>query len=245
MRFLKRVSVVTMLLSLTLSSVAFAAIQDVDTKQMQAIIKENAANPDFIILDVSPPAAFASNHLDGAISLPANDPNFESNLQNLDKNKTYLVYCHRMNWTPKAVAVMTKNNFNNLYVSTEGKAGWMQAGGNVVASGSYQVDTQQVMKLIAENKDNPKFVILDVSPEPAYAKAHIEGAVSMAARNPDFESKVQQLDKEKTYLVYCMGGRWTPEAISIMQKHKFSHLIAANEGLSGWMQAGNKVVSGQ
>jgi rhodanese-related sulfurtransferase len=234
-----------MLLSVALHGVAFAAVQDVDTRQMQAVIKENAGNPNFIILDVSPAPAFASGHLEGAISLPANEPNFEANLQNLDKNKTYLVYCHRMNWTPKAIAVMSKNNFTNLYASSEGKAGWMQAGGNVVASGQYQVDTQQMMKLVAENTNNPKFVILDVSPEPAYARAHIEGAVSMAASKPDFESKVQQLDKEKTYLVYCMGGRWTPEAVNIMQKYKFSHVIAASEGLSGWMQAGNKVVSGQ
>lgn len=245
MRFFSRLLAVTMLLSLALNSAAFAAVQDVDTKQMQAIIKENEGNPDFIILDVSPAAAFASSHLEGAMSLPANDPNFESNLHNLDKNKSYLVYCHRMNWTPKAVAVMTKNNFTKLYTSIEGKEGWMNAGGKVVASGTYRVDTLQMVKLIAENAANPNFAILDVSPEPAFARAHIEGAVSVAASNPDFESNVRQLDKTKTYLVYCMGGRWTPEAIAVMERNEFTHLIAANEGLAGWMRAGNKVVSGQ
>ena len=245
MRFFKMLLAVTMLLPLALPGVAFAAVQEVDTKQMQEIIRENTGNPDFIILDVSPVGAFASSHLEGAISLPANDPGFESNLQKLDASKTYLVYCHRMNWTPKAVAMMTNNNFANLYASREGKEGWMKAGGKVVVSGTYRVDTQQMVKLMAENANNPNFVILDVSPEPAFAKAHIEGAVSMAARNPDFESKVQQLDKTKTYLVYCMGGRWTPEAITVMERNKFTHLIASNEGLAGWMQAGNKVVSGQ
>ncbi len=245
MRYFKSLLVAVIFFSVALHGVAFAAVQSVDTNQMRTVIDENTGNPDFIILDVSPAAAFASGHLEGAISLPANDPGFETNLQKLDKDKTYLVYCHRMNWTPKAVAIMTQNNFANLYASSEGKAGWMQAGGNVVSSGPYQVDTQQVVKLVAENRNNPKFVILDVSPEPAFARAHIEGAVSMAASNPNFESKIQQLDKEKTYLVYCMGCRWTPEAISIMQKYKFSHVIAASEGLSGWMRAGNKVVSGQ
>ncbi|WP_291441416.1 rhodanese-like domain-containing protein [Desulfovibrio sp.] len=245
MRYFKRLLAVGVFLSMALNGAAFAAVQNVDTKQMQAVIEKNADNPDFIILDVSPAAAFASSHLEGALSLPANDPSFEVNLQKLDKSKTYLVYCHRMNWTPKAVEVMSKNNFTDLYASSEGKAGWMQAGGRVVAAGPYQVDTQQVMKLVAENKNNPQFVILDVSPEPAFARAHIEGAVSMAANSPNFESKVQELDREKTYLVYCMGGRWTPEAINIMQKYKFSHVIAASEGLSGWMRAGSKVVSGQ
>ena len=245
MRKFKRLLGVTMLLSMGLHGVAFAAVQNVDTKQMRAMLEENSGNFNFIILDVSPPAAFASSHLEGAISLPASDPNFEANLQELDKGKTYLVYCHRMNWTPKAVATMTQNGFTNLYASSEGKDGWMQAGGKVVASGPYQIDTQQMMKLVADNKGNPKFVILDVSPEPAFARAHIEGAVSMAANNPNFESNVQQLDREKTYLVYCMGGRWTPEAVRVMQKYKFSHVIAASEGVSGWMQAGNKVVSGK
>lgn len=133
MRSFRILLVATMFLSLALHSVAFAAVQDVDTQQMQAVVKENAGNPDFIILDVSPAPAFANSHLEGAISLPANDPNFEVNLQQLDKDKTYLVYCHRMNWTPKAVEVMSKNNFAKLYASSEGKAGWMQAGYKVVS----------------------------------------------------------------------------------------------------------------
>lgn len=238
-----------MVLALSLTFIfggaAVAAPIEVNTVEMQKVILENTGNRDFIILDVSPAPAFASSHLEGAVSLPANDPDFEANLQKLDKNKTYLVYCHRMNWTPKAVAVMSKNNFINLYSSSEGKAGWVQAGGNVVASGFYRVDTQQMKKLLDENKNNQNFVILDVSPEPAFAKAHIEGAVSLPANNPSFESKVQQLDKTKTYLIYCMGGRWTPEAVSVMQRYNFPHVIAASDGLTGWRQAGYEVVSGQ
>lgn len=49
----RRILFVAMLLSLALHSVALAAVQEVDTKQMQTIIKENFANPDFILLDVS------------------------------------------------------------------------------------------------------------------------------------------------------------------------------------------------
>ena len=244
MRYFRRVLVVSMLLSLFLHSVAMAAVQDVDTKQMQAIIKGNTGNPNFIILDVSPAGAFASSHLEGAVSLPADDPNFEANLQKFDKDKTYLVYCHRMNWTPKAVAVMSKNNFSNLFASSEGKAGWMQAGGNVVASGMQQVDTGQMKKLIAENKDNQNFVILDVSPAPAYARSHIDGAVSLPVRDPNFEANLQQLDKNKTYLVYCVGGNWTSQAVPMMKQKNFTSIVASTEGLSGWMQTGGKTVSG-
>ena len=244
MRYFKMFVVISMLV-LFVHNAATAAVQNVDTNQMRSLIEENAGNSDFIILDVSPAAAFASSHIKGAVSLPANDPDFEANLNQLDKDKTYLVYCHKMKWTPKAVEVMINNNFTRLFASSEGKAGWMQAGGTVVASRMQQVDTRQMKKLIAENKGNQNFVILDVSPERAYTGAHIQGAVSMAARNPDFEAKVQQLDKSKTYLVYCMGGRWTPKAVKIMQRRNFAHVIAASQGLSGWMQAGNKVVTGQ
>lgn len=106
------------------------------------------------------------------------------------------------------------------------------------------VNTKEMQALVQENKDNPNFVILDVGHAPAYARGHLAGAISLPAADADFAAKLDTFDKSKIYLVYCPGGRWTPQAVTVMEKLQFTHIYASSEGLSGWIQAGNKVVSG-
>ncbi|WP_082140128.1 rhodanese-like domain-containing protein [Desulfovibrio sp. TomC] len=241
---IKRHIVLAIFFLLGLSSLALADVQNCDTETMKSVISENANNKNFVVIDVSPTVSYESSHLEGAISLPAESQNFEENIQKLDKNKSYLVYCHKMKWTPKAIEVMKRNGFENLFASAEGKEGWMKAGNSVVTQTANQLDTKSMKKFIAENKANDNFVILDVSPAPAFAQRHIDGAINMPANHPDFEKNIQMMDKSKTYLVYCFAGRWTPQAITFMKSNGFKNVIASSEGLSGWEQAGNNVVLG-
>ena len=53
------------------------------------------------------------------------------------------------------------------------------------------------------NKAN---VVLDVRSPAEFKSGHIPGAVNLDVRSPDFEKKVNELDKSKTYLVHCAAG---------------------------------------
>ena len=46
------------------------------------------------IIDVRTPAEFASGHLQGAVNFDIEGGNFASQVATLDKNGTYLLYCH-------------------------------------------------------------------------------------------------------------------------------------------------------
>lgn len=106
-----------------------------------------------------------------------------------------------------------------------------------------QVDTRQMHEVVNANGANPDFIIIDVSPAPAYQRGHLSGAISIPVRSNDFEAQLNAMDKSKTYLVYCMGGRWTPEAVPIMERLGFVNVFASMEGLSGWLNAGYQIVS--
>ncbi|MCD6330332.1 MAG: rhodanese-like domain-containing protein [Candidatus Cloacimonetes bacterium] len=62
--------------------------------------------------------------------------------------------------------------------------------------------------MIHDNANSPDFVIIDVRSEREFFEDHIENAVLIPSNLPDLEKELLKLDKNKTYLLYCLfGGR--------------------------------------
>ena len=61
-------------------------------------------------------------------------------------------------------------------------------------------------------------VILDVRTPGEYAAGHIENSILIDINSRDFKSKVNELDRDKTYLVYCRTGRRSAAAAQIMTR---------------------------
>ena len=49
--------------------------------------------------------------------------------------------------------------------------------------------------------------IVDVRTPEEFNQGHIQGAICMDVRNPDFDSKIIQLDKHIPVAIYCRAGR--------------------------------------
>lgn len=109
-------------------AVSLPAVKDVTAQAAFALIQENKTNPDFFILDVRTPAEFAEGHLQGAISVDLNAPDFQKQVGRLDRNKTYLVYCRTGVRSRQAVDIMQKLDFRNLYNLLAGITPWAEAG---------------------------------------------------------------------------------------------------------------------
>lgn len=71
--------------------------------------------PNAVLLDVRTPSEFNSGHINMAINIDYENPNFETEVQKMDTSKTYFVYCRSGNRSAKAVAIMRKNNIKNIY----------------------------------------------------------------------------------------------------------------------------------
>jgi len=84
-------------------------------------------------------------------------------------------------------------------------------------------------------------VVLDVRTEKEFKGGHIPGAVNLDFNAPDFQKKVAELDKSKTYLVHCAGGVRSAKACNIMDKVAFNNVINLEPGFKAWEKAGKPV----
>lgn len=77
-------------------------------------------------------------------------------------------------------------------------------------------------------------VVLDVRTPAETAAGVIENAVEINLYDPEFENKINALDKNKTYLVYCRSGRRSVSACKLMAKNGFSKLYNLKGGYNSW-----------
>jgi rhodanese-related sulfurtransferase len=100
------------------------------------------------------------------------------------------------------------------------------------------ITAEESFDLIQDNLDNPDFVILDVRTEDEYAEGHIENSVNIDYYTNDFEQTIGELDKNKTYLVYCRSGNRSASVMNIMKQQGFKEVYNMLGGISVWESAG-------
>jgi rhodanese-related sulfurtransferase len=82
-------------------------------------------------------------------------------------------------------------------------------------------------------KDQPNTVILDVRTKMEWNMGHVAGATLIDINSADFDAKIDQLDKSKTYIVYCRSGNRSSIAANIMIKKGFTDVKNVRTGQSG------------
>lgn len=81
-----------------------------------------------VILDVRTPEEVAEGHLAGAKNIDVQDELFQQNIEHLDKNKTYLLYCRSGKRTAVAGAKMKAAGFKKVYMLDGGITAWKGKG---------------------------------------------------------------------------------------------------------------------
>jgi len=105
-----------------------------------------------------------------------------------------------------------------------------------------KVTPDEAQKLIQQKKD---LVILDVRTPEEFAAGHIAGAKNLDFHGDDFLQKLKSLDKSKDYLVHCMAGGRSAQAVKKMEQEHFQTIYHMNGGLSAWKEAGKPVEKGK
>ncbi|MBL7885989.1 MAG: thioredoxin [Flavobacterium sp.] len=80
------------------------------------------------IVDVRTPDEFNSKHLDNAININFNSPNFQSEISKLDKMKPTFVYCLSGGRSSAAIAKMKELGFTEVYNMKGGMMKWNALG---------------------------------------------------------------------------------------------------------------------
>ncbi len=104
------------------------------------------------------------------------------------------------------------------------------------------ITSKQAFDLIQKNQSNPNFVILDVRTPAEYQSGAIAGAIDIDFYAPDFKTKLNQLDKNKIYLVYCRTANRSGQAAGMMKELKFKEVYDLSGGVVAWSQAGYLMV---
>ena len=104
------------------------------------------------------------------------------------------------------------------------------------------IETHELIQL---HIDDPNFVIIDFRPEEKYNKIHLENAIYVDVLSDTIDNYLENLNKEKTYLIYCTIGRRSSVALKKMKKLKFKNVYHLYEGIKEWDEQGFDVISAQ
>ncbi len=81
-----------------------------------------------MLIDVRTPEEVAEGQLEGALNINFLGENFGQEIEALNKNKTYLLYCRSGSRTRKAADQMQKAGFKKVYMLEGGITAWNEAG---------------------------------------------------------------------------------------------------------------------
>jgi rhodanese-related sulfurtransferase len=102
-------------------------VEDITVQQASELIQKKAGNPDFVIVDVRTPEEFAEEHLENAVNIDFRSATFRDELDKLDRERTYLIYCRSGARAANALAIMGELNFKEVY-NMGGIIQWKEAG---------------------------------------------------------------------------------------------------------------------
>jgi phage shock protein E len=83
-------------------------------------------------------------------------------------------------------------------------------------------------------EENPSAVLLDVRTADEFKQGAIKGAINIDIMNSAFNQKIAQLNKDKTYLVYCRSGNRSGSACAAMANLGFTKLYNLSGGLGSY-----------
>ncbi len=90
--------------------------------------------------------------------------------------------------------------------------------------------------------EDPEIGILDVRTGFEFDRGHLEGAVNLNYYSRKFKSKLDELDKEKTWLVHCRSGVRSGKTLPLMEAAGFKSVIHLKDGIVDWVNADLPVV---
>jgi len=96
----------------------------IKVKKAYRLIKANASNPKFVILDVRKPDDFLKEHIENAVNIDFKSGNFSDKLDSLDKSKTYLINCYGGFRSKNTMRMMEEKGFTKLYNMKGGIMKW-------------------------------------------------------------------------------------------------------------------------
>ena len=102
----------------------------------------------------------------------------------------------------------------------------------------------EAWELISKNKGDD-LVIIDVGTPQEYRDLHLEGAINVSFLSRFFKARLEVMDKDKTYVVYCKVGGRSKIARKLMKQFGFQKVYNIIGGTLLWEEKGLPFASGK
>ncbi len=107
-------------------------IDDITPQAAFDMIQRELGNADFVLVDLRTPEEVADGYIEGAVNINFYDPDFRGQLDALDRDKTYVIYCRSGGRSGSARDTMRELGFTEVYNVLGGIIDWRAAGLPVV-----------------------------------------------------------------------------------------------------------------
>jgi len=93
------------------------------------------------------------------------------------------------------------------------------------------IDIQTAQKIMKLSKN---YILLDVRTPEEIANGKIGNALEIDIRSQDFKDKLDKLDRNGQYIVYCHAGGRSTTAAGIMREMGFKQIYNLTDGYRAW-----------
>src|SRR5690606_13222250 len=88
--------------------------ENVEISSVNDVSKIDFSDENNVLLDVRTPEEFQAGNIPNSVNIDFNSEEFDSLIQDLDREKTYYVYCHSGNRSTKACSKLEEAGFKNV-----------------------------------------------------------------------------------------------------------------------------------
>jgi len=97
---------------------------------------------------------------------------------------------------------------------------------------------EEAWELISKKRQFDDLIIIDVSTPQEYEALHLEGAINVNLLSRFFKTRLDIMDKNKTYIIYCKVGGRSKIAQKVMKKFGFTKIYNLVGGTLLWEEEG-------
>jgi len=108
---------------------------------------------------------------------------------------------------------------------------------NLFGAVADSIKVDQVDELKAQG-----YIIIDVRTAEEFSEGHIQDAILINIYDPNFKTKIGELDKNGKYLMFCRSGNRSGKAVLQMTQMGFIDVLNIAGGIIAWQRAGKPLV---
>ncbi|MDH3729997.1 MAG: rhodanese-like domain-containing protein [Acidimicrobiia bacterium] len=105
-----------------------ASLVSATPQQAAATIDTRLGSDGFVLLDVRTPEEYAEGHIAGSDNIDFYEAAFADSIAELDRDASYVVYCHSGNRSSQTLELMRQLGFTDVTDVAGGIVAWAEAG---------------------------------------------------------------------------------------------------------------------